>query len=76
MVEWKIDRHLAFTADYAHFFAEDFPETNHAGPRRALLFVESSPRLPSVEASFIWKQGHAGSINFHKGEKNGRSGTG
>ena len=24
MLEWRIDRHLAFTADYAHFFAGDF----------------------------------------------------
>ena len=24
MLEWRIDRHLAFTADYSHFFAGDF----------------------------------------------------
>jgi hypothetical protein len=24
MLEWHVDRHLTFTADYAHFFAGDF----------------------------------------------------
>jgi hypothetical protein len=24
MLEWRLDRHFTFTADYAHFFAGDF----------------------------------------------------